>query len=573
MIMDQVRFQHDIHDSTRARWPLTALLLGATALLAPVNPPATGAELAAATGRDFNPRIRSVIVYPDRALVTRSSPLQLDRGKHLLVFRGASPNLDPASLRAFSGNKDLIIQSINSYVERSVVTRDPEVRRLEDKLDGIERRREGLNLEKARLSADLKGIRQYSDYFSRMIAAGSTGRASAEETARWRRARGFLNRRKAATTDELRAVEGRITDAREELGIARRDLGRLKTANARAIRIVEITLDARRQAATRVGFSYMMRQASWNVSYGMYLKGTDRIDVEYYGNIRQKTGEDWRGVTLRLSTSTPAHGAERPKLRPLAVSARRVATELQVVQQESKAEETESETVTPSDTEGRADGGDFTKVEGEGSSLFFRVARPVTIESGERSHRVSVARYKTRPKDFHYRLAPGVRKTAVLAARIANAQPYPLLAGQVDVYRASGFIGRSRIKYVPPGATFLMGFGAERSIRVRRELKRYRDETGVLSSSKRFHTRVKLELKNEGQARRKLTLFERVPVSELEEVNVTVLPETTTGYKVRRKGSGLLQYDFNLAPGASREFTVSYRVEVPASMGGSFFGK
>ncbi len=314
----------------------------------------------------------------------------------------------------------------------------------------------------------------------------------------------------------------------------------------------------------------MIGGASWNVSYGMYLRG-ETVAVEYFGNIRQKTGEDWSNIVLRLSTSTPSHGAARPPLLPLAVNARRVQTELQVQQELKESEETEGE-AEPAETDATATDQSFTAVEGDGTSLVFRVARAVSMESGERSHRVSVSNFETTPKDFHYRLAPGVRKSAVLAARIVNTQSFPLLAGLVDVYRTSGFIGRSTLKYVPPGTNFLMGFGAEESVRTKRSVKRYLDESGVLSARKRFHTTVTLEIKNDGEASRKISLFERVPVSELEEVTTSILPETTAGYKEEKKNSGLLQWDFDLPPGATRTFTLSFRVDVPATFSGEFYG-
>ena len=80
-------------------------------------------------------------------------------------------------------------------------------------------------------------------------------------------------------------------------------------------------------------------------------------------------------------------------------------------------------------------------------------------------------------------------------------------------------------------------------------------------------------MKNDSRSNREITLLERIPVSEMEEVVVTILPETTSDYKETRKGSGLLQWKFSLAPGAKRTFVVSYRVEVPDSMSGNFFGK
>ena len=82
----------------------------------------------------YKPKIKSTIVYPSRALVTRSTKIKLKKGKHILVFKDASPILDVKSLRAFSNNKESIIQGISSYLELQNKTANPHLLKLKEEL-------------------------------------------------------------------------------------------------------------------------------------------------------------------------------------------------------------------------------------------------------------------------------------------------------------------------------------------------------------------------------------------------------------------------------------------------------
>ncbi|HBE50619.1 MAG TPA: hypothetical protein DDW76_17915, partial [Cyanobacteria bacterium UBA11369] len=41
-----------------------------------------------------------------------------------------------------------------------------------------------------------------------------------------------------------------------------------------------------------------------------------RVNLRYLAEVRQKTGEDWMGVALKLSTAKPALTTMPPKLKP-----------------------------------------------------------------------------------------------------------------------------------------------------------------------------------------------------------------------------------------------------------------
>src|SRR5207248_8315510 len=52
--------------------------------------------------------------------------------------------------------------------------------------------------------------------------------------------------------------------------------------------------------------AYQVPNAGWRPQYRAALdSGTSRVELERQAAIMQRTGEDWRGVSLRLSTGAP----------------------------------------------------------------------------------------------------------------------------------------------------------------------------------------------------------------------------------------------------------------------------
>lgn len=49
------------------------------------------------------------------------------------------------------------------------------------------------------------------------------------------------------------------------------------------------------------------------------LDSDGTIKIDYFSNINQETGEDWKNVSLKLSTSSPSRGTSRPKVKSMFV--------------------------------------------------------------------------------------------------------------------------------------------------------------------------------------------------------------------------------------------------------------
>ncbi|MEO0454756.1 MAG: DUF4140 domain-containing protein [Verrucomicrobiota bacterium] len=75
-------------------------------------------------------QVSDVLLYPDRALVTRSADLQLSAGEHQIVLGGLPYHLDEASVRARATGKNLTIQSVEvkqDYIEEIDLNSRPSI--------------------------------------------------------------------------------------------------------------------------------------------------------------------------------------------------------------------------------------------------------------------------------------------------------------------------------------------------------------------------------------------------------------------------------------------------------------
>jgi hypothetical protein len=85
---------------------------------------------------------------------------------------------------------------------------------------------------------------------------------------------------------------------------------------------------------------------------------------------------------------------------------------------------------------------------------------------------------------------------------------------------SSGYVGRAEIGFVAPGEKVHLGFGPQADVRVHRSETSERDDAGLLGGWNVQTVRVAVRLSNLGTAVRDVVVTERVPISEIEQVEV-----------------------------------------------------
>jgi uncharacterized protein (TIGR02231 family) len=344
----------------------------------------------------------------------------------------------------------------------------------------------------------------------RAIAEGA-GHGKAD-LATWSDRLALLSARQAEADETLRRghLEGHRLEAR--LGEARRALEAAEAPDLDLDCTLELTLEGLGEARVRV--RYLVPCAVWRPAYRARLLG-EQVEVEAEALIWQATGEDWSEVRLRLSTARPTLGTSPPRLTEDALRVRPKAAEEKKVVEVAMREEriqTTGEGVEATELPGLDDGGEARLLEAPG--------RPSVPGDGQ-PHRVPLFRFQA-PAALEQACPAELTPVVSLVARFPNTSGQVLLAGPVDLIRQAGFVGRALLGFAAPGETVKLSFGSLDGLQVVRATDERVEESRMSGRRVTTHT-VTLHVSNARPEPARLVLEERIPVSEVKEVEVQVL--------------------------------------------------
>jgi uncharacterized protein (TIGR02231 family) len=270
----------------------------------------------------------------------------------------------------------------------------------------------------------------------------------------------------------------------------------------------------------------------------------------------QATGEDWNDVELVCSLERPSPGVEPPSLADDELRARKKPDSVVVEAREQERHDTGL-------------GGGPLQVPGidDGGLGLRLVAGHVTVRADGTPHRVPVGGFSA-PAQVSLVGIPLRSPWVHIRARITNTGTVPLLAGPVDLIMVSGYVGRAEIGFVAPNEKFHIGFGPEPDVRMHRDEVRERDDAKLLGWNVQT-VRIAVRLSNLGTQKREVTVTERIPISEIEQVEVQAsapdaykLDEDTKQITTRTlDDKGLVSWAVELPPLGRRVVTLEYKVK------------
>lgn len=506
-------------------------------------------------------KIDSVTVYPDGATVTRTIRVDLARGDATLVARDFPPTLDPASLRVEGDAAGrVVIGSIDARPPRA--ERPPTHPELEKRLEALKDERGILDDSIAASTAR----KRFIERFASSVPLGLGDKAEARPLTEWRAA--F-----AAVSEELTAVDASLRDARLKQRGLDREIARVEAdLQGNPARKMEVRIDLAAEGAGAATFrvSYTVRGARWMPLYDARLDsgGRDRkpaLELVRRAEITQQTGEDWTDVALAVSTVRTAKGGAAPELRSLIVR----------YLEPRAADRASSQPAAPAPRvmRGRAGGGAATEqakeqeaeVDTGGFQALFRIPGRITIATNEGAKALRIASATIAP-ELLVRAAPALDDTAFLEASFKHAEDAPLLPGRVSIYRDGVYVGRGAMPATPKEETVRLGFGADEKVKVARvEQRKTEGSSGIISSSKTDEREYKITVRNGHEQALRIQVEDQLPVSEIEDVKVELLPASTqpTQRDVRDR-KGVVAWVFDAKPGEVREIKFAWRVRWPA---------
>jgi len=556
------------------------LLLVPTLLLAASLP-----SLAAEATAEIASAISAVTVYNDRAIVTRTARAELQVGLNELHLEGLPASLLDDSLQASAlGTSDATLLDISTRQTFVATTPDPRRAALEDTLTSLREEERSLN-DRAEL------IKSHRDLLKRLQTSAVTrahGEAASElpklpdiqETLAYGQAE------IAKLNTELQALDRELARLQTQITAAQAQLDELPPLSPRhGVKTATLRVQAATAGDLDIELRYATPQASWRPSYEAHVSTTDaRVQLGYFAQVRQSTGEDWENVALTLSTARPSLGGQAPELptwhldlrpepapppRPVAFSAAKARSSspfLTGATAPAPFDGSEENAAVAQRMTFDLLAADHAEAALDRSTTVatFKIETPSTIHSNNAPQKIPVTTLGL-DAELTYRATPKLRPTAFLDARVLNSSDFPLLPGSMSVFVDRVFIATSRLTHTSPGEPFNLALGADEALAItHKQRHRFTEQVGLMTKSTRTTYDYLTTLTNNKPTPVRLKVSDHIPVSQNDKITVKVL--TPLARDVAPDAEGKLDWNLELAPGETRELPLKFTIEHPQGL-------
>jgi uncharacterized protein (TIGR02231 family) len=504
--------------------------------------------------------IVAVVVYPDRARVTRRGRITVPAGDQTVYVDALPLALQEDSVRV-AGRGPATVLGVDVAMRHHSQAPDETVAELERQRREAQEDVASLSDAddvQAQLDVFLAQLgRRAGGSFAKSVAAGETSADLGEFTE-------SLATRLTAVRTKRRELTRQQEEAEERLAAADRRLAAVAEQRRPDRLSVAVALAVESEAEVEIELSYVVAGASWSSTYDVRLAG-DRLTLSWFGLITQHTGEDWPECELKLSTARPTVSAKVPELDPWYLDRQHPPVPIAPM-----APAAVSFGMQAADSVGRGSHRAkraFADVEAtveQGiTAATYTPPRPVAVPADGAAHRATIASIDLE-SELDYITAP-VRSTDVhLRATVANSSTHTMPAGRAAVFHEADFVGSTALPLWAPGEEVELALGLDDRIRVERELVRRTATKATLGSTRRREVEYETKIENHTPRAARITVLDQLPVARDHEI--TVKPISTSPEPTETTDLGVITWKLDLPAGEQTTVKLAFRVESAKSV-------
>ena len=535
------------------------------------------ASLVATPARADGPRalttkISEVVVYADRAQVTRSAAVELPASPERIVVAGLPGWIDEESVRATLSPSsagrilDVVVERtfLAEASEEAVRKADQAVHESSDALAALADEEAVLQAEIAQLEA----VRAFSlEKLPRDMATREVKVSAFSETVSY--VTEALRRDKKA----LRELQQRRRVLEPELEARARARDELASRAQLEQRSVTIELEGKGRATLTL--SYLTPGATWEPLGELRTSaGEDKVTLAQFAQVVQTTGEDWDGAAISFSTQRSAETLNVPEVRSLLLGEAgsglgevlgRMGQSFERAQANYAAQ---NEAFSQNNADFRANKDrqveiqnrsavNFETLSKRGTTAHYTALSKRPVRTDGKPIRVPIAlnTYAMTPKLV---AVPEVSLNAVRTAEVVNTGTQPILPGKFALFVDGAFVGTSELAFVAPGETFTTYLGVHERVKLERALDRKRSKLERGSRTTKLTVSFLISAENLADAPVSVELGDRVPVAQADTIEVD---EVRIPKEAKRDGSGIVRWSATLAPKTVKQWRIEYQLE------------
>ncbi|HWY98672.1 MAG TPA: DUF4139 domain-containing protein [Bacteroidia bacterium] len=522
----------------------------------------------AQTPLDLTPPVKKVTVYLSGAILTHEVQASLPEGKTTVVFHGLPSYIDKESIQ-LSSTGDITILSVTAYEDYlSESKKNVKTKKWSDSVNVLNDEMERLRNEITIMEAGKSLLDN-----NRNTAGANNGTNAATVKAMY----DFYVHQVAHIDDSLmmmrkkeRYIQGRLNKINSEMMEWRSRTDTLAT-DVEAI----VTSDHAQNLSFRL--AYLTYSAGWSPIYDLRAKDIKHnCELTYKASVYQHTGDDWNNVDLTLSTSNPQVSQTAPFLNPWYLSFQQNysygggngryrssaygGAPAPMAQKAEMEDHLALNEVTVSDSKAVYNTSTVSSTTNESQlAVEFHIDVPYTLPTDGKTHTVDIKKIDL-PALYRNQTTPKLNQNAFLMADVIHWQTLDLLPGEVNIYYAGAYVGKSYINAQSTTDTISFSLGMDKKIVVKRERVSELCSTKWIGTNKTQVYAYSITLRNTHSDSTKIEVFDQVPVTTDKDIVIEVLDKNGAS---QNTDTGKLTWHISLAPGETRKLTFSYSVKYP----------
>jgi uncharacterized protein (TIGR02231 family) len=530
-------------------------------------------------------RIDAVTVYLSGAEVTRLAKVKIDKGEHTIVIGDVPASAVPGSIRVegkATGKLEIgSVDTSRKLLQRAESQAADVMRKsLEDQIEQLKDQKAGFDAQAQAAKTQQTLIGNLAELPTRPSPPAAAGAPSGGDD--WPRilaliaqATGDASKLGLEAKQKIRDIDRKVKDLENQL----QSLAPAKTQQTE----VTVHVIAQSPLDADLTIRYQVPEAHWAPIYDARLQTGSKtelpkVNLARRAAITQKSGEDWTNVALELSTARPSDGSSAPPLetqfvdyehqpRPvvmtapsagLAASKSRMSAEpAQEGAEDDAANAVSADAPVPVEET-------VAQLESAPFEATFNVPGRTTVAGNGEVKRVLLMSEDIEPT-LSSRSVPKFDANAYLYGKIKIAKGTPLLPGQIYLFRDGTFVGTGDMPLLQPGEEHDLGFGVDDQVKVKHTvLEEKRGESGLISTSHVDSRNYRVSVKNLHERPIDVTILDRIPVSQNDEIKVEYTGVSPTTQNVDGK-RGVVAFAATLEPDEEKVLEYGYRTSWPAS--------
>jgi len=504
-----------------------------------------------------NSEIKKVTLFQRGAQIQRTAYFRAGSGAQKIIIEDLPYNVLANSLQV-KGKGNFSILSIN--FSKNYLKKKEEIAAIKELKDSLEM----LNRLKNTKNTKVQNLNKEETILMANQKIG--GDQSGIDVNTLKNAMNFFRQKLSEINSEKLEIQRELRDIQENINRIQKQLNNSNARKQEPTGEVYVNIMAKSAVKGQLTVDFIVMNAGWTPIYDLRATTINKpVTLTYKANIYQRTGNNWEGIPVTISTGKANISNTQPKLDPVYVSfksippprkqaapktfqKRKQAPQEQVMYDKIEFEETVKEAK-------------YVKSEVSTSQIHTEFTPEIhqTIYGNGNTQTIHLTEYEI-DADYTYYCVPKKDKDAFLLARITKWEKYNLVPAKTNLFFEGKYVGNSYLDPSRASDTLEVSLGRDQNIVVQREkLKDFESDQFIGRNQRNTHE-VNITIKNNKQEEVKLIVQDQIPVSTNEDIEVKPIRLSRARHN---KGSGLLVWDMKLKPGEKEDLKIKFSIEYP----------